>query len=214
MADFRDCLQIRTHAIITRAHQKQRLAIGILLKSFSDSLRRNRPLYCPCIDHLRQNIYRFCPGQNQPHQRRFMRISRHHDLLALTRCAEDHSFIPARTPIDKKKTLIRLVEHAKQALRFTDCTFRAVQIVRQRRLCHIVCKHCCSYFVRPARTDSLIQSVPGYPEICRICLNQFRDRFQQWCLILIHSLFPFVNGNSIDKELLTFSPICDILSCK
>ena len=191
MADLRDRLQIRTHAVITRTHQEQRPAVGMLLKPSADGRRRDLSLYRPLADHLRQHIHRLRPGQDQSHERGLMRVSGYHDPLALKRRAEDHRLVSAGAAVDEEKAPIRAIERTEQPLCLTDRPHRTVQIIRERCLGHIVRKDPRSNPVRPARTDSLFQSVPGYSEIRRICFNQICYRLQQRCTALFHSVsFP------------------------
>ena len=188
VADLRDRLQIRTDAIIARTHQEQCPAVRMLLKSLPDRIRRDRPLHRPVSDHLRHHIHRLRAGQDQTHQSRLVRVPGDHDLSALKCRAEDHRLIPTGTPVHQEKTPIRTVKRAEQSLRLADRPLRAVQVIRERRLRHIIRKDPCPDPVRPARTDTLIQSVPGHLKIRGIRLDQIGHCLQQRCLFLIHSV--------------------------
>ena len=69
MTNLCDRSEIRTHAIITRAHQKQRFAVRIFHKGFLDRRRCDFSLYAPRRPNFRHHIHRLRPRQNQAHQR-------------------------------------------------------------------------------------------------------------------------------------------------
>ena len=83
-----------------------------------------------------------------------------------------------------------MIERSKQLLRLGNCPIGTVQIIGERRLCHIVCKKFRSNTVRPARTDSSVEPVPRYSEIRRLRGDKFRDCIEQRCLLLFLIHFP------------------------
>ncbi len=121
-----------------------------------------------------------------------MRIARNHNLLPLKRCTHYHRFIPAGRTVYKKKTLIGTVKITQKCLRLADCPLWRVQIIRKRRLCHIISENPISRLICPPAAHSTVQPVSRNSKICRFCRYQTLHRFKKRRIFLFHLNPPFL----------------------
>ena len=186
-ADSGDPFQITGNSVIRRTDQKNRAAFRLSPESLLNGLRRDASPEIPRFQILRHHVNRRGSAHNQPHQHRFVDISRDNNFFSLPDGGKNHRLVAAGCSVDQKKGAPGMKQFRRQFLRLPDRPRGLMEIVQAFRLGQIQRS---KIFPRQRRRQSPQETVSRNAEIGRRLVSECFQRLKKRHMFLIRHTFP------------------------